>query len=474
MSERLKFSQFNITIPLPKGSPLIKGGRGVVRGVVTNDNVLLVYNTLTRALVSLSKELYETLENLSIPINPSLCFQAGPELLAYAETLEKQGILVSASEDESQKAQRWYDKIRFDKSCMRLSVLTTYNCNFNCVYCIEDGVKKPVQMDDAYSSLTLDWIKNRAISQGVSNLFVLFYGGEPLLNTKPIYYLAENLYRFTQERSIAFRFAITTNGYLLTEEIIERLLPYGLSSVKVTLDGDKEAHDKKRPHISGKGTFEKITRNLLSVAPKVKVNLSANVDAENIDSLPLLMDFLEETHLKELIHTIDLNPIMPTMAGDVSSHTCAKSEPGARSHPEHRGDANILSHILKLKEQMVARGFPVANKLKHVMCGMKQDGGLLVIDPVGQIYTCPAFVGRDEFAVGSLEGQELSGIHKEIVSKPIEQNCLKCAYFPMCSGGCPYDAYIKTGDCCHTVCNRETLEQWIESLIRLQYAKSNG
>ena len=446
MFERLKFSQFNITVP--------------------HENILLVYNTLTRALVSLSKGLYESLENLSTPVAPAV--------LTHVDTLKKQGILAPADEDESQKAQRWYDKIRFDKSSMRLSVLTTYNCNFACVYCIEDGVKKPVQMDADYSSLTLDWIKNRVISQGVSNLFVLFYGGEPLLNTKPMYYLAENLYRFTQERSIDFRFAITTNGYLLTEEIIERLSPYGLSSVKVTLDGNREAHDKKRPHISGKGTFDKITRNLLSVAPKVRINLSANVDAENSDSLPLLMDFLQETHLKELIHTIDLNPIMPTMDGGVSSSSCMQNEPSARSHPEHRGDTNLLSQITKSKEQMVARGFPVANKLKHVVCGMKQDGGLLVIDPKGQIYTCPAFVGRDGFSVGSIEGQELSARHQEMVYQPLGTNCLKCAYFPMCSGGCPYDAYIKTGDCCHTMCNVETLEQWTKSLIRLQYANYNA
>ena len=169
MSERLKLSQFNVTIPLPKG----KGTKGQCRGGVTHDNVLLVYNTLTRALVSLSKESYEPLENISTPVKP--------EISESVETLKKQGILVKANEDESQKAQRWYDRIRFDKSCMRLSVLTTYNCNFACVYCIENGVKKPVKMDDTYSSLTFDWIKERAISQGVSNLFVLFYGGEPLL-----------------------------------------------------------------------------------------------------------------------------------------------------------------------------------------------------------------------------------------------------------------------------------------------------
>jgi uncharacterized protein len=291
---------------------------------------------------------------------------------------------------------------------------------------------------------------------------VLFYGGEPLLNTKPMYYLAENLYSFTQEHSIDFRLAITTNGYLLNEKIIERLMPYGLSSVKVTLDGNREDHDRKRPHISGKGTFDRITQNILSVAHKVRVNLSVNVDAENIDSLPLLMDFLTETHLKELIHTIDLNPIMPTMDGGVSLHSCMQSEPS---------DANLLEQIIRAKEQIVARGFPVANNLKHVVCGMKQNGGMLVIDPQGQIYTCPAFVGRDGCSVGSIEGQELSAKHLKMVSKPPENNCLKCTYFPMCSGGCPYDAYVKKGDCGHTVCNLETLEQWTKNLIRLQYAK---
>ena len=460
MPERLRFSQFNVTIPLPKESPSIKGGRGVVGGVVTHDNVFLIYNTLTKALVSLSKELYETLATFSMPVNLSLPSGIGSEVLAHIKTLRKQGVLVSADENESQKAQRWYDKIRFDRSFMRLSVLTTYSCNFNCVYCIEAGVKKPLKMDDTYASLALDWVKSRAISQNASNLFVLFYGGEPLLNTEPIHYLAENLYRFTQENSITFRFAITTNGYLLTTEIIESLLPYGLSSVKVTLDGNREAHDKKRPHISGKGTFDKITQNLLSVAQKVRIYLSANVDEENIDSLPLLLDSLEETHLKDLIHTIDITPIVPTMADDVASYTCNQSEPD---------DEKLLSQIIELKEQKEARGFPLANKLKQVMCGMKQDGGLLVVDPEGQLYTCPAFAGRDGFSVGSLKEQEFSTRHQKMVSKLPEDNCLKCAYFPMCTGGCPYNAYIKTGNHYNTICNIETLEKWTKNLIKLQY-----
>jgi len=438
MSQRLKSSQFNVLVP--------------------HGDALIIYNTMTKALVSLSRESYETLEKLSFPIPP--VNRITQSVLASVETLKEQGILVSAGEDETQKALQWYDKVRFDKSCLRLSVLTTYNCNFACVYCIENGVKNLVQMDEGNTSITLAWIKKRALSLNVSNLFVLFYGGEPLLNTKPMYHLAENLHRFTQEHAIALQFAITTNGYLLSEEIVEQLLPYGLSSLTVTLDGSREAHDKKRPHVSGKGTFDRIIQNILSVAPQVRVNLGVNVDSENIDSLPGLMNFLEKTHLKELIHTIDVNPIMPTMSGGVSSHPCSQGEPN---------DANLLSRIITQKEQMLACGFPIANKLKHVMCGMKQDGGLLVIDPEGKIYTCPAFVGREEFAIGSLEGQELSNKHQEMVHQPPLANCLSCAYFPMCSGGCPYDAYVKTGDYYAPVCHKETLEQWVKSLIQLQY-----
>ena len=37
---------------------------------------------------------------------------------------------------------------------------------------------------------------------------------------------------------------IITNGLLLTPEIVDRLAPYGLNGIKITLDGDRDTHNQ--------------------------------------------------------------------------------------------------------------------------------------------------------------------------------------------------------------------------------------
>ena len=60
-----------------------------------------------------------------------------------------------------------------------------------------------------------------------------------------------------------------TNGLLLTEEVVDRLLPYGLVGVKITLDGDRDTHNRMRPLRGRQGTFDRIVENMRQVAPKV-------------------------------------------------------------------------------------------------------------------------------------------------------------------------------------------------------------
>ena len=45
------------------------------------------------------------------------------------------------------------------------------------------------------------------------------------------------------------------------------MLPLGLTGVKVTLDGDRETHDRMRPLRGGQGTFDRIIENIRRVAP---------------------------------------------------------------------------------------------------------------------------------------------------------------------------------------------------------------
>ena len=62
---------------------------------------------------------------------------------------------------------------------------------------------------------------------------------------------------------------IITNGLLLTPEVVDRLLPFGLNGIKITLDGDRDTHNRMRPLRGGQGTFDRIVENIRRVAGRV-------------------------------------------------------------------------------------------------------------------------------------------------------------------------------------------------------------
>src|SRR5213078_3836735 len=106
------------------------------------------------------------------------------------------------------------------------------------------------------------------------------------------YYLAERLWHASAERGVPLSTSIITNGLLLTEEVVDRLLPYGLRGVKITLDGDRETHNRMRPLRGGQGTFDRLIENIRSVAGRTSIAIGGNFDESSADSFSGLIDFL--------------------------------------------------------------------------------------------------------------------------------------------------------------------------------------
>jgi len=88
------------------------------------------------------------------------------------------------------------------------------------------------------------------------------FGASPLLNTPVIYLIAEQSTAVRRARRQAVRHVIT-NGLLLTPEFVERMLGCGLNGIKVTLDGDRDTHNRMRP-LRAQGTFDRIIENVVS------------------------------------------------------------------------------------------------------------------------------------------------------------------------------------------------------------------
>ena len=154
------------------------------------------------------------------------------------------------------------------------------------------------------------WIEQRLDELKPKRLTLTFFGGEPLLNMPVVYDQAERAFAACQKRGVTLALGIITNGLLLTEELVDRLLPYGLGYVKVTLDGDRDTHNRMRPLRGGQGTFDRIIENVRKVAGKVRIAVGGNFDADSVASYPALLDFLKEQDFADKLAKVAFKPVV--------------------------------------------------------------------------------------------------------------------------------------------------------------------
>jgi Fe-S oxidoreductase len=115
-----------------------------------------------------------------------------------------------------------------------------------------------------------------------------------------------------EERGGEYHADIITNGYLLTQEVVDLLDRCKVTSAQITIDGMGATHDATRRLAGGGPTFERITTNLRDAKIPFKVNIRHNVHEGNkheietlVTSCPICLKvFKEEYNLEgvEILH----------------------------------------------------------------------------------------------------------------------------------------------------------------------------
>jgi len=289
-------SMFNLRVPLPE------------RGEV------FLMNTLTDAQLIVSDDIAGLLDRLSA--DPA---SVAPERLSDDDrealvTLTEHGFIVPSRASDTEALNKFFTDYREDTEQMRVTVLTTLQCNFACDYCFQgdhgDHNKHADRMSLDDSARLSAWIEQRLDELKPKRLTLTFFGGEPLLNMPVVYDQAERALAACQKRGVTLALGIITNGLLLTEELVDRLLPYGLGYVKVTLARDRDTHNRMRPLRGGQGTFDRILDNVRQVAGKTRISIGGNFDEQSVDSYPALLDFLREQEFAGQLAKVAFKPII--------------------------------------------------------------------------------------------------------------------------------------------------------------------
>ncbi|MDI9365461.1 MAG: radical SAM protein [Flavobacterium sp.] len=223
-------------------------------------NAWVLYNWLDTQNVKIDDSyhpIYQILESNQVTFPP---FEIEDDFSEFEFLLEHK-FIVSNQDETRNIVQEKYKETNSNKKLNLILMVVNEACNFDCVYCYEDHSQK--QKMGEYDKLLL---KQFIEKHSLQELGIDYFGGEPLLNSDFLLSFNKMMIELSNERNINFTSSITTNGYLLTKELFERLINVRINNYQITLDGLKEDHNKLRPLKNGKGTFDTIYSNLKTIA----------------------------------------------------------------------------------------------------------------------------------------------------------------------------------------------------------------
>ena len=475
----MQSSLFNVRVPfseLGDGMP--------IRG---SDDVFLM-NTFTDAQLVVSRDVAGLLDRLDR--DEAHIFDE--EERRALETLGEHGFVVSSRADERQRLESYFHEVKHGTDELRVTVLTTLQCNFACDYCFQgdhgDYNKFAEKMTLETAGRLARWVEERMDATGTKRFVLMFFGGEPLLNLPVMYYLAERLWAASQSRGITMLTNIITNGLLLTPEVVDRLTPYGLNGVKITLDGDRDTHNRMRPLRGGQGTFDKIVENIRRIAGRCQISIGGNFDETSVDSYPGLIQYLASQEFAPQISRVNFKPVIRekqppaaapgtrkfiglTPVGDSSkplNGTCMTSA-GMSATAGACDSCHFLDDKLAvLRDETRKAGFNTSDGVHMGPCEIHRTHAY-TIGPKGDLYACPGFSGDRAMTTGHIDGTTdalRSAAARRFDQLAAWKACNDCAFIPVCAGGCTVASHTELSDMNIPNCHKTSFEAGVLTMAR--------
>lgn len=318
-----------------------------------------------------------------------------------------------------------------------IDIFLSENCNLSCKYCFVKNDRyhgKSGLMGLDVGMRSIDFLIKK--SGDKKNLFVCFFGGEPLINFK----LLKNIVAYAIEEGKkfckSFHFSITTNGTLLNDEIIEFFKKHRIK-VTLSIDGDGDSHDINRPLSNGESSYERIVsqlkkleQNNITYAARATISfLTISKIARNFEHL-LSLGF-KRIHMENAYASG--GEIFITDDNDIK-----------RINEQYGQITNKIIEKINADEQYDIGSIPlplgkIVNKRK-VSHSCTAGRGYVAIDIHGDIYLCHRLVGENIFLLGNVIpgtfDTKLPGIILKELNVENKKICKGCWARYICGGGC--------------------------------------
>lgn len=201
-------------------------------------------------------------------------------------------------------------ELKVKNSAKTLIIELTEQCNLRCTYCVFD---ESYPQERSHSSTKLNHcIAKQKIDEfferARTDAYIIFYGGEPLLEFKEIVDLTNYAKALFKDR---VKFSFTTNGMALTRDKFDFLISNNFL-ITVSLDGYQKNHDSKRITINGRPSWDKIMSNLQDLKGyDLNFYSSQLIINSVINSIDDLDEINKEVNSNDLLEGIDIRFSFP-------------------------------------------------------------------------------------------------------------------------------------------------------------------
>lgn len=291
-------------------------------------------------------------------------------------------------------------------------ILPTLGCNARCIYCFEKEMV-PVSMTDETAEQTAKYIIDTHKAGKPVHLW--WFGGEPLLGKKYIDLICRKL----GEAGIEYYSSMTTNGSMITPEIVEKMKElWKLRGLSVSMEGPEEDYRRRKNYITYHDEYHKVMEavNML-VSAGMRVTVRCNVDKDNIDGIPAFIEDMKNAIRNKEKICLYLAVLNDERMGD--------------------NDLQVWEKVLSMDPLIEAAGFRTSSYQKS---GVRfrsdhclSDQGYCVISPDGKLFAC------ENCFPESLYGDIWNGSTDEAARKEfirmdmVREKCRGCAFLPICT-----------------------------------------
>ena len=349
--------------------------------------------------------------------------------------LMKSSMVVDSSEDELRKLE--YYRIRVvtqvqQKNVLGITILPTGKCNFRCEYCYEsfhDG-----KMQQYVQDAIINFIRRKIIYH--SGVSISWFGGEPLLVLDIINYISRKVIAICDSLHRTYFASITTNGYLLTADVMKDLIKDRIFLYQITLDGTSEIHDKYRHLANGAPTFKRIESNLLAIKKmfktgSIRIILRCNFTRESFNYIDKFTEwfktnFGDDKRFLIFVRTVGLygdggDNLSSVMMNDGGVGKICDSIFESERNNNDCGNCR-MSNVSYLS-------------LGACVCYAGMDNSY-VFDPVGKVRKCTVALSQDYNIVGEIVNGEViinaKAMAKWVVPRPMHKECFDCSFAGAC------------------------------------------